>query len=223
MAAACALAAHEKGDAPHVLLFPEVTFDERRFLGKVEQAVQQYGYCVIAVSEGIRGPDGEFLSASGSKDAFGHTQLGGVAPIISKLVGAKLGYKCHWAVAALQRSARHLASETDVQQAYAVGRAAVELAIAGRNAVMPAIRRLSDSPYRWDIIEAPLSAVANEERLLPPEFISTDGFGVTKAALRYLAPLIAGEAFPPFKNGLPDYVRLQNVVTPKKVARKFVI
>ena len=159
MAAACALAAHEKGDAPHVLLFPEVTFDERRFLGKVEQAVQQYGYCVIAVSEGIRGPDGEFLSASGSKDAFGHTQLGGVAPIISKLVGAKLGYKCHWAVADyLQRSARHLASETDVQQAYAVGRAAVELAIAGRNAVMPAIRRLSDSPYRWDIIEAPLSA-----------------------------------------------------------------
>jgi 6-phosphofructokinase len=139
-------------------------------------------------------------------------------------VGAKLGYKCHWAVADyLQRSARHLASETDVQQAYAVGRAAVELAIAGRNAVMPAIRRLSDSPYRWDIIEAPLSAVANEERLLPPEFISTDGFGVTKAALRYLAPLIAGEAFPPFKNGLPDYVRLQNVVTPKKVARKFVI
>jgi ATP-dependent phosphofructokinase / diphosphate-dependent phosphofructokinase len=178
----------------------------------------------LAVSEGIRGPDGEFLSASGSKDAFGHTQLGGVAPIISKLVGAKLGYKCHWAVADyLQRSARHLASETDVQQAYAVGRAAVELAIAGRNAVMPAIRRLSDSPYRWDIIEAPLSAVANEERLLPPEFISTDGFGVTKAALRYLAPLIAGEAFPPFKNGLPDYVRLQNVVTPKKVARKFVI
>jgi 6-phosphofructokinase len=193
-----------KGDAPHVLLFPEVTFDERRFLAKVEQAVQQYGYCVIAVSEGIRGPDGEFLSASGSKDAFGHTQLGGVAPIISKLVGAKLGYKCHWAVADyLQRSARHLASETDVQQAYAVGRAAVELAIAGRNAVMPAIRRLSDLPYRWDIIEAPLSAVANEERLLPPEFISTDGFGVTKAALRYLAPLIAGEAFAPFKNGLP--------------------
>src|SRR5690348_8882225 len=224
MAAACALAAHEKGDAPHVLLFPEITFDERRFLTKVEQTVEQYGYCVIAVSEGVKGPDGEFLSASGSKDAFGHAQLGGVGPIISNLIGAKLGYKCHWAVADyLQRSARHLASETDVQQAYAVGRAAVELAIAGRNAVMPAIRRLSDSPYRWDIIEAPLSAVANQEKLLPPEFISADGFGVTEAALRYLAPLIAGEAFPPFKNGLPDYVRLQNVVTPKKVARKFVV
>jgi ATP-dependent phosphofructokinase / diphosphate-dependent phosphofructokinase len=224
MAAACALAAEEKGDAPHVLLFPEITFDERRFLAKVEQAVQQYGHCVIAVSEGIKRPDGEFLSASGSKDAFGHTQLGGVAPIISNLVGAKLGYKCHWAVADyLQRSARHLASETDVQQAYAVGRAAVEFAIAGRNAVMPAIRRLSDSPYRWDIVEAPLSAVANQEKLLPAEFISADGFGVTEAALRYLAPLIAGEAFPPFKNGLPDYVRLQNVVTPKKLMRKFAL
>ena len=222
MAAACALAAEEKGDAPHLLLFPEITFDERRFLAKVEQAVRQYGHCVIAVSEGIKRPDGEFLSASGLKDAFGHTQLGGVAPIISNLVSTNLGYKCHWAVADyLQRSARHLASETDVQQAYAVGRAAVEFAIAGRNAVMPAIRRLSDSPYHWDIIEAPLSAVANQEKLLPPEFISADGFGVTEAALRYLAPLIDGEAFPPFKNGLPDYVRLQNVVTPKKVTRKF--
>ena len=200
MAAACALAAEEKGDAPHVLLFPEITFDEWRFLAEVEQAVQQYGHCVIAVSEGIKGPDGEFLSASGLKDAFGHTQLGGVAPIISNSIGAKLGYKCHWAVADyLQRSARHLASETDVQQAYAVGRAAVEFAIAGRNAVMPAIRRLSDSPYHWDIIGAPLSAVANQEKLLPPEFISADGFGITEAALRYLAPLIAGEAFPPFK------------------------
>ena len=222
MAAACALAAEEKGDAPHLLLFPEITFDERRFLAKVEQAVRQYGHCVIAVSEGIKRPDGEFLSASGLKDAFGHTQLGGVAPIISNLVSTNVGYKCHWAVADyLQRSARHLASETDVQQAYAVGRAAVEFAIAGRNAVMPAIRRLSDSPYHWDIIEAPLSAVANQEKLLPPEFISADGFGVTEAALRYLAPLIEGEAFPPFKNGLPDYVRLQNVVTPKKVTRKF--
>jgi 6-phosphofructokinase 1 len=222
MAAACALAAEEKGDAPHLLLFPEITFDERRFLAKVEQAVRQYGHCVIAVSEGIKRPDGEFLSASGLKDAFGHTQLGGVAPIISNLVSTNLGYKCHWAVADyLQRSARHLASETDVQQAYAVGRAAVEFAIAGRNAVMPAIRRLSDSPYYWDIIEAPLSAVANQEKLLPPEFISADGFGVTEAALRYLAPLIEGEAFPPFKNGLPDYVTLQNVVAPKKVTRKF--
>ena len=215
LTAACALAADHEGDAPHVLLLPEIAFDEGRFLAKVEQAMEQCGHCVIAVSEGIKRPDGAFLSA-GLEDAFGHAQLGGVAPIITSLIGKKLGYKCHWAVADyLQRSARHIASETDVQQAYAVGRAAVEFAIAGKNAVMPAIRRLSDSPYRWDIIEAPLSEVANREKLLPAEFISTDGFGVTEAARRYLAPLIVGEAYPPFKNGLPDYVRLQNVATPK--------
>jgi 6-phosphofructokinase len=223
LTAACALAAEHGGGAPHVLLLPEIAFDEERFLAKVEQAVERYSYCVIAVSEGIKRPDGEFLSASGLKDVFGHAQLGGVAPIITNLIGAKLGYKCHWAVADyLQRSARHIASETDVQQAYAVGRAAVEFAIAGRNAVMPAIRRLSDSPYRWDIIEVPLSAVASQEKLLPAEFISTDGFGITEAARRYLAPLIAGEAYPPFKNGLPDYVRLQNVSTPK-ITRKFFV
>jgi 6-phosphofructokinase 1 len=222
MTAACALAEQE-GGAPHVLLLPEVVFDERRFLAKVEQAIARHDYCVIAVSEGIKGPDGEFLSA-GVKDAFGHAQLGGVAPIVTNLIGEKLGYKCHWAVADyLQRSARHIASETDVEQAYAVGRAAVEFAIAGKNAVMPAIRRLSDSPYRWDIIEAPLSEVANREKLLPPEFISADGFGITAAARRYLAPLIVGEAYPPFKDGLPDYVTLQNVATPKKLVKEFAV
>jgi 6-phosphofructokinase 1 len=224
MTAACALAAEREGDAPHVLLFPEIAFDEGRFLTKVDQSVERYGYCVIAVSEGIKRPDGEFLSASGVKDAFGHTQLGGVAPVITSLIAAKLGHKCHWAVADyLQRSARHIASGTDVEQAYAVGRAAVEFATAGRNAVMPAIRRINDSPYRWDIIEAPLSAVANQEKLLPQEFITADGFGITEAARRYLAPLIVGEAFPPFKNGLPDYVRLQNVAAPKRLARPFAV
>lgn len=223
MTAACALATEQESGAPHVLLFPEVAFDERRFLAKVEQATGRYDYCVVAVSEGIKGPDGQFLSA-GVKDAFGHAQLGGVAPIVTNLIGEKLGYKCHWAVADyLQRSARHIASETDLQQAYAVGRAAVEFAIAGKNAVMPAIRRLSDSPYRWDIIEAPLSEVANREKLLPPEFISADGFGITAAARRYLAPLIVGEAYPPFKDGLPDYVTLQNVSTPKKLTRNFAV
>jgi ATP-dependent phosphofructokinase / diphosphate-dependent phosphofructokinase len=224
MTAACGLAAERQGDAPHVLLLPEIPFDEGRFLNKVEQALEQYGYCVIAVSEGITQPDGEFVAASGVKDAFGHTQLGGVAPVITNLISAKLGHKCHWAVADyLQRSARHIASETDVEQSYAVGRAAVEFAIAGKNAVMPAIRRISDSPYRWDIIEAPLSAVANKEKLLPAEFISADGFGITESARRYLAPLIVGEAYPPFKNGLPDYVRLQNVAAPKKLTRKFAV
>ena len=224
MTAACGLAAEQEGSAPHVLLLPEVAFDEERFLVKVAEALERHGHCVIAVSEGLKGPDGGFLSASGSRDAFGHAQLGGVAPVITNMISAKLGYKCHWAVADyLQRSARHIASATDVEQAYAVGRAAVEFAIAGRSAVMPAIRRLSDEPYRWDIIEAPLSEVANQEKLLPPDFISGDGFGITEAARRYLAPLIVGEAYPPFKNGLPDYVKLQNVGAPKKLTREFAV
>ena len=224
MTAACALAADREGEAPHVLLLPEIAFHEARLLVRVEQAVERYGHCVIAVSEGVKGPDGEFLSASGARDAFGHAQLGGVAPRITGLIGAKLGYKCHWAVADyLQRSARHIASETDVQQAYAVGRAAVEFAIAGRGAVMPAIRRLSDAPYRWDIIAAPLAEVANQEKLLPPGFISGDGFGITAAARRYLAPLIVGEAYPPYKNGLPDYVKLGNAMAPKKLVKEFAV
>ena len=223
-AAACALAAEHEGDAPHILLLPEVAFDEGRFLAKVEQALERRDHCVIAVSEGVKGLDGEFLSASGLKDSFGHAQLGGVAPFITNLISAKLGCRCHWAVPDyLQRSARHIASETDVQQAYAVGRAAVQFAIAGKSAVMPAIRRLSDAPYRWDIIAAPLAKVANAEKLLPPDFISADGFGITEAARRYLAPLIAGEAYPPYKDGLPDYVKLQNVAAPKKLAREFSI
>jgi ATP-dependent phosphofructokinase / diphosphate-dependent phosphofructokinase len=222
--AACALAAEHEGDAPHILLLPEVAFDEERFLAKVEEALERYDHCVIAASEGIKGPDGEFLSASGSKDSFGHAQLGGVAPRISNLINTKLGCRCHWAVPDyLLRSARHIASETDLQQAYAVGRAAVEFAIAGQNAVMAAIRRLSDAPYRWDIITAPLAEVANQEKLLPPDFISADGFGITDAARRYLAPLIVGEAYPPFKNGLPDYVKLQNVAVSKKLTTEFTL
>jgi 6-phosphofructokinase 1 len=202
--AACALAAEEDGGAPHVFLLPEITFDEGRFLSKVEQSLQLYDHCVIAVSEG-------------SKDAFDHAQLGGVAPVITDLVSTRLGYRCHWAVRDyLQRSARHIASETDVQQAYAVGRTALELASAGKNAVMPAIRRLNDIPYSWEIIDAPLSEVANREQLVPPNFISTCGFGVTEAGRRYLAPLIVGDSFPPFKNGLPDYVKLRNVAAAKK-------
>ena len=222
--AACALAAEHEGDAPHILLLPEIAFDEGRFLAKVEDALERYDHCVIAVSEGVKGPNGEFLSASGLTDSFGHAQLGGVAPLISNLISTKLGCKCHWAVPDyLLRSARHIASETDVQQAYAVGRAAVEFAIAGRGTVMTAIRRLSDAPYRWDIIAAPLAEVANQEKLLPPDFISADGFGITDAARRYLAPLIVGEAHPPFKNGLPDYVRLQNVAAPKKLTTEFAV
>ena len=222
--AACALAAEHEDDAPHLLLLPEVAFDEGRFLDKVEQALARYGHCVIAVSEGLKRADGAFFAASEVQDAFGHSQLGGVAPLLTNLIGARLGCRCHWAVPDyLQRSARHIASRTDVEQAYAVGCAAVEFAAAGRSGVMPAIRRLSDSPYRWDIVEAPLSEVANREKLLPAEFISADGFGITEAARRYLAPLIAGEAYPPYKDGLPDYVKLQNAPVPKKLAREFAV
>jgi 6-phosphofructokinase 1 len=221
--AACALAAEHEGEAP-ILLLPEIAFSEERFLAKVGETLTRYDECVIAVSEGVKGPDGEFISASGSTDAFGHEQLGGVAPVISNLISAKLGSKCHCAVPDyLQRSARHLASETDLEQAYAVGRAAVEFAIAGRSAVMPAIRRLSDVPYRWDIIEAPLSEVANQEKLVPRDFVTADGFGITAAGRHYLAPLIVGEAYPPFKNGLPDYVKLQNVAVSKKLATGFAV
>jgi ATP-dependent phosphofructokinase / diphosphate-dependent phosphofructokinase len=222
--AACALAAEREGDAPHILLLPEVVFDEERFLSKVDDALERYDHCVIAVSEGVKGPDGEFLAASGLKDSFGHAQLGGIAPLISNLISTKLGCKCHWAVPDyLLRSARHIASETDLQQAYAVGVAAVEFAINGKNAVMTAIRRLSDAPYRWDIVAAALSEVANQEKLLPPDFIRADGFGITEAARRYLAPLIVGEAYPPFKNGLPDYVKLRNVLAPKKLTAEFAV
>src|SRR5262245_35315775 len=221
--AACALAAEHDGDAPHILLMPEVAFNEQRFLTKVQETLERYDHCVIAVSEGLKGPDGEFLSESGLRDSFGHAQLGGVAPLITNLISTKLGCKCHWAVPDyLLRSARHIASETDVQQAYAVGRAAVEFAIAGKSAVMPAIRRLSDAPYRWDIIAAPLADVANQEKLLPLDFISADGFNITEAARRYLRPLILGEAYPPFKNGLPDYVKLRNVAAPKKLTSQLV-
>jgi 6-phosphofructokinase len=221
--AACALAGEQEANAPHVLLLPEVPFHEQRFLVRVDEALKRYGHCVIAMAEGVKGPDGAFLSA-GTKDAFGHAQLGGVAPLIANLISTKLGCKCHWAIPDyLQRSARHIASGTDVEQAYAVGRAAVEFAVAGKSGIMPAIRRLSDAPYRWDIIEAPLSDVANQEKLLPADFISPDGFGITEAARRYLAPLIVGEAYPPFRNGLPDYVKPLSVRVPQKLGGTFAV
>jgi 6-phosphofructokinase 1 len=222
--AACALAGEQDGDAPHILLLPEVDFNEERFLAKVEESVQRHSHCVVAVSEGVKRSDGKFLAASGTTDAFGHEQLGGAALVITGLVIKRFGYKCHWAVPDyLQRSARHIASETDLQQAYAVGCAAVEFAVAGKSAVMPAIRRLSDQPYRWDIIEAPLAAVANREKLLPTEFIGADGFSITDAARRYLAPLVVGESYPPFRDGLPDYVKLRNAAVPKKINTPFAI
>ncbi len=220
--AAMGLAAEKEGDAPHVLLFPEITFDEVTFLGKVEAAVTRYGYCCVGVSEGLRGPDGKFLSDAGLRDAFGHAQLGGVAPLLASLVKDKLKLKYHWAVADyLQRAARHIASKTDVTQAYAVGKAAVELAIKGRNAVMPTIVRKSSRPYKWTIGVASLEDVANVEKKLPRDFITADGYHITDKCRAYLSPLIQGEDYPPFKNGLPAYVQLKNVLVPKKLAVEF--
>ena len=218
IAAAGGLAKQHRNDAPHVILLPEVPFDEAAFLAKTEATVERVGYCVIVASEGTRYADGRFLADAGGKDAFGHIQLGGVAPLLAELVRERLGYKFHWAVADyLQRAARHLASATDVEQAYAVGRHAVELALAGGDAAMATIVRLADEPYRWNLGSAPLARVANVERTMPRAFISRDGFGITEAGRRYLAPLIAGEDYPPFKNGLPAYASLRNLAVAKKL------
>jgi ATP-dependent phosphofructokinase / diphosphate-dependent phosphofructokinase len=218
IAAAAGLAQEQPGDAPHIILFPEIAFDRERFLAKVRDTVGRYGYCVIVVSEGTQYPDGTFLADAGSKDAFGHTQLGGVAPTLASMIKQELGYKYHWAVADyLQRAARHIASATDVEQAYAVGKAAVEFALAGRNAVMPVIVRKRDEPYRWTVDAVPLAKVANVERKMPRNYITRDGFGITAAARRYLSPLIAGEDYPAYRRGLPDYVRLKNVLVAKKL------
>lgn len=219
IAAAGGLAAKGEDNAPpHIILFPEVPFEPSQFLEKVDKTVKDQGYCVIVVSEGIKNIEGQFLSDAGLKDAFGHAQLGGVAPVIADLVKQKLNYKYHWAVADyLQRSARHIASKTDVEQAYQLGKSAVELALSNHNAVMPIIVREQDWPYRWSIGQVPLEQVANVERKMPKEFIQEDGFGITKACEEYLLPLIQGEDFPPFIKGLPDYVRITHKLEPKKL------
>jgi 6-phosphofructokinase 1 len=201
IAAAGGLAGSDPGDAPHIILFPEVPFNKRAFLKRVRECVNRYDYCVIVVSE-----------------------LGGVAPVVAQMVRDNLGFKYHYAVADyLQRSARHIASATDVKQAYAVGKAAVEFALQGKTAVMPVIKRISDKPYRWRIDEAPLSRVANKEKMLPARFITKDGFGITEAARRYLQPLIRGEDYPPYVNGLPKYVELRNVSVAPQLKTKFVV
>ncbi len=224
IAAASGLAAEEKGDAPHIILFPEVPFDKTTFLAKVQATVKKNGYCVVVASEGAQYADGTFLTDSGTRDAFGHAQLGGLAPTLAGMIKSELGYKYHWAVADyLQRSARHIASATDVEQAYALGKAGVEFALAGKNAVMPAIVRGSGKRYSWRIGEAPLHKVANKEKMMPKRYISRDGFGITAAGREYLAPLIAGEAYPEYRNGMPRYVRLKNESVPRKLKDSFTV
>jgi len=222
IAAAGGLAGRKAAEPPHIILFPEITFEQAKFLERVRQCVGDYGYCVIVVSEGARYPDGKFLAESGTQDAFGHSQLGGVGPVVANMVREALGYKYHWAVADyLQRSARHIASRTDVEQAYAVGKAAVQYALAGMNAVMPAIKRLSSKPYRWKLVPVPLSEVANVEKKVPRHFITDDGFGITAACRRYLEPLIAGEDAPPYRDGLPCYVRIRGVSVRRRLKTTF--
>jgi 6-phosphofructokinase len=218
IAAAGGLASSKDCELPIVILFPEVPFDQEKFLAKVDSMVKKHGYCSVVVSEGVKGADGKFLSDQGLRDAFGHAQLGGVAPVVANMVKDALGYKFHWAVADyLQRAARHIASKTDVDQAYALGKSAVELALEGHNSVMPAIIRKSDKPYKWKIGVAQLKDVANVEKMMPRDFITADGYGITDKCRAYLAPLIKGEDYPSYKGGLPQYVRLKNAAVPKKL------
>ena len=222
IAAAGGLAADRDNDIPVVILFPEILFDQDGFLARVRDCVARHDYCSVVVSEGARWPDGRFLAEQGTTDAFGHAQLGGAAPLVANLVKQQLGYKYHWAVADyLQRSARHIASKTDVEQAYSLGKAAVEFALAGHNAIMPVIVRTSDNPYRWEIGQAHLADVTNTEKFMPREFISANGFGITPACRRYLEPLIQGEDYPPYRNGMPEYVRLLNAPVAKKIRAGF--
>ena len=224
IAAAGGLAGSEPGDAPHIILFPEIAFNKPAFLKRVRECVKKYEYWVIVVSEGAAYKNGKFLAEAGTRDAFGHAQLGGVAPVVANMVRDNLGFKYHYAVADyLQRSARHIASATDVKQAYAVGEAAVKMALAGKTAVMPVIKRVSDSPYRWRIESAALSRIANKEKMLPRRYITKDGFGITPACRRYLEPLIRGEDYPPYINGLPKYVTLKNAPVKPLLKTKFVI
>ncbi len=224
IAAAGGLAAEKEGDAPHIILFPEIPFRKTAFMKRVKKCVKKYGYCAIVVSEGAAYKDGTFLADAGSVDAFGHKQLGGVAPVVAQMIKDATGYKYHWAVADyLQRAARHIASRTDVEQAYAVGKAAVEFALQGKTAIMPTIVRVSNDPYKWKIGKATLSRVANVEKMMPASYITKDGFGITKRCRTYLAPLIMGEDYPPYKNGLPQYVELKNIPVRKKLNTDFKI
>jgi ATP-dependent phosphofructokinase / diphosphate-dependent phosphofructokinase len=222
IAAAAGLAGNGANDPPHIILFPEIPFDESAFLARVKATVERVGYCSVVVSEGLKNAEGGFLAEAGTRDAFGHTQLGGVGPLIAQLVKSKLGYKYHWAVPDyLQRSARHLASKVDAQQAYAVGKAGVEYALAGKNAVMPVIKRVSNKPFKWKIESAPLTKIANIEKKLPKNYITRDGFGITAAARSYFEPLIRGEDTPPYDatTGLPKYAKLKRVLVKKKLAK----
>jgi 6-phosphofructokinase 1 len=220
IAAAGAMASTKDQELPIVVLFPEVLFDQKKFLAKVNGLVKKFGFCTVVVSEGCHWPDGKFLAEQGTRDAFGHAQLGGAAPVVANMIKEALGYKFHWGVADyMQRAARHIASKSDVDQAYAMGKAAVEFALKGHNSVMPTVERVSSKPYKWKVGMAPLSKVANVEKMMPKSFITPDGFGITAKCREYLAPLMKGEDYPPYgADGLPKYVTLKNVAVTKKLS-----
>ncbi len=222
IAAAGGLASTEDTFIPTVILFPEVEFNQEKFLAEVQKNVDKHGYCSVVVSEGVHWPDGRFLAETGLKDAFGHAQLGGAATVISGMIQSELQLKNHWAVADyLQRAARHIASKTDVDMAYAMGKAAVQFAVKGYNSVMPTVDRISNKPFKWKVGMADLSKVANVEKMMPANFITKDGFGITKACRTYMEPLIKGEDYPPYKDGMPKYIRIKGVAVPKKLKGKF--
>jgi 6-phosphofructokinase 1 len=220
LAASSGLAKSKENSAPHIILLPEVPFNEKKFLNKVKGVVKKEGYCVIVVSEGVKYKNGKFLADSGTIDSFGHKQLGGVAPQVAEMINKKIGLKFHWAVSDyLQRAARHISSQVDVDQAYAVGKAAVEFAVAGENSVMPVIIREKSSPYSWKVGKIELSKVANVEKKMPKHFISVDGFGITQACKNYLSPLIQGEAWAPFQDGVILTASLKNKLVKKKLKK----
>tara|TARA_X000001036_G_scaffold276980_2_gene257294 strand:- start:4308 stop:5570 length:1263 start_codon:yes stop_codon:yes gene_type:complete len=224
IASAGGLAKSENNDAPHIILFPEIAFNKNNFLKKVKESIKKYDFCVIVASEGTRYKNGKFLAETGAKDAFGHAQLGGVAPVLAGMISKNLNLKYHYAIADyLQRSARHIASSIDVKQAYSVGKAAIEIAIKGQNAVMPIIERTSNNPYRWKISKTSLTKVANKEKMVPRKYISKDGYSITKACKTYLEPLIQGEDYPPYHKGVPKIVKLKNISVTKMLNKNFVV
>ena len=218
IASAAGLAQEKEGDPPHLILFPEIAFNKKKMISKVRATVKKHGYCVLVVSEGVRNSKGKFLADADTKDAFGHKQLGGVAPKIASIINSSLGYKYHWAVSDyLQRSARHIASQTDLEQAYSVGKSAIDFVLKGENAVMPIIKRKKTKKYSWEIDKVALSKVANKEKKMPRSYITKDGFGITESCKKYLRPLIQGEAYPPYKNGMPVTANLKNKLLKKKL------
>ncbi len=219
LAASAGVIKEKAGDAPHLILFPEIQFNRSSFLKKVKETTIKYGYCVIVASEGIKDSKNKFLSDSGLKDSFGHAQLGGVAPVLSSIISSELKYKVHWAVSDyLQRAARHIASKVDVQQAYALGLESIKVAKLDNNNIMLTIKSTkTKQKYKWSISSTNLNNVANVEKMLPKNFIKSNGFEITRSCKEYISNLIQGEDYPSYENGIPQYAKLECKTIKKKL------